>query len=107
MVPSKAVRQGMLGDYQIGFYPETPLKGHRIDVPPKGFIEVTRENEDTKVSPNFRIKEFLTKQKSGFPKCLVLDERLVFPLEAIGAHLEPRGWDAGDLFVMSGYRTPY
>ena len=107
MVPTSAVRQGVLNDYQIGFYPETPLKGNPIYVPPKGFIQVTRENEDTKVSPNFRIKEFLTKQKGGYPKYLVLDERLVFLLEAIGAHLEPRGWDAGDFFVMSGYRTPY
>ncbi len=107
MVPSNAVRQGVLNDYQIGFYPETPLKGNPIYVPPKGFIEVTRDNEDTKVSPNFRIKEFLTKQKSGYPKYLVLDERLVFLLEAIGTHLEPRGWDAEDIFVMSGYRTPY
>ena len=107
MVPSNAVRQGVLNEYQIGFYPATPLKGSPIYVPPKGFIQVTRENEDTKISPNFRIKEFLTKQKSGYPKYLVLDERLVFLLEAIGAHLEPRGWDSGDLFVMSGYRTPY
>ena len=37
----------------------------------------------------------------------MLDERLVFLLEAIGAHLKPLGWDAGDIFVMSGYRTPY
>ena len=59
------------------------------------------------MSPNFRIKEFLAKQKGGYPKYLVLDERLVFLLEAIGAHLEPLGWDAGDIFVMSGYRTPY
>jgi hypothetical protein len=107
MVPSRSVRDGVLNAYQIGFYPETPLKGNPIYLPPKGFIEVTRDNEDTKVSPNFRIKEFLTKQKSGYPKYLVLDERLVFLLEAIGAHLEPRGWDAGDIFVMSGYRTPY
>jgi hypothetical protein len=107
MVPSKTVRQGVLNDYQIGFYPETPLKNNPIYIPPKGFIEVTSENEDTKVSPNFRIKEFLTKQKSGYPKYLVLDERLVYLLEAIGAHLEPRGWDAGDIVVMSGYRTPY
>ena len=107
MVPSKAVREGVLNAYQIGFYPDTPLKGNPIYVPPKGFIEVTKDNEDTKVSPNFRVKEFLTKQKSGYPKYLVLDERLVFLLEAIGAHLEPRGWDAGDIFVMSGYRTPY
>ena len=107
MVPSTAVRKGVLNEYQIGFYPDTPLKGNPIYVPPKGFIEVTRENEDTKVSPNFRIKEFLTKQKSGYPKYLVLDERLVYLLEAIGRHLEARGWDAGDIFVMSGYRTPY
>jgi hypothetical protein len=107
MVPSKAVREGVLNAYQIGFYPDAPLKGNPIYVPPKGFIEVTKDNEDTKVSPNFRVKEFLTKQKSGYPKYLVLDERLVFLLEAIGAHLEPLGWDAGDIFVMSGYRTPY
>lgn len=107
MVPSTAVRHGALNAYQIGFYPDTPLKGNPIYSAPKGFIEVTRENEDTKVSPNFRIKEFLTKQKSGYPKYLVLDERLVYLLEAIGTHLEARGWDAGDIFVMSGYRTPY
>jgi hypothetical protein len=107
MVPSKAVRGGVLNEYQIGFYPDTPLKGNPIYLPPNGFIEVTRENEDTKVSPNFRVKEFLTKQKSDYPKYLVLDERLVFLLEAIGKHLEPRGWGADDMFVMSGYRTPY
>jgi hypothetical protein len=107
MVPSNTVRRGVLNEYQIGAYPDTPLRGNPIYIPPKGFIEVTRDNEDTKVSPGFRIKEFLTKQKSGYPKYLVLDERLVFLLEAIGAHLEPRGWDSEDIFVMSGYRTPY
>ena len=107
MVPSKAVTNGVLNRYDIGEYPESPLKGNPIYIPPNGFIEVTRQNEDTKVSPNFRIKEFLAKQKGDYPKYLVLDERLVFLLEAIGAHLKPLGWDAGDIFVMSGYRTPY
>jgi len=107
MVPSNTVREGVMNQYQIGFYPDTPLKGNPIYIPPKGFIEVTKDNEDTRVSPNFRINQFLTKQKSGYPKYLVLDERLVSLLEAIGAHLEPRGWDADDIFIMSGYRTPY
>ena len=107
MVPAARVLNGVLNDYQIGFYPETPLKGNPIYVAPKGLIEVTRDNEDAKVSENFRIKQFLTKQKSGYPKYLVLDERLVYALEAIGRHLETRGWDADDIFVMSGYRTPY
>jgi hypothetical protein len=107
MVPATAVSKGVLNAFMIGAYPATPLKGNPIYIPPKGFIEVTKDNEDTKVSPNFRIKEFLTKQKSGYPKYLVLDERLVYLLEAIGAHLEASGWDAGDIFVMSGYRTPF
>jgi uncharacterized protein YcbK (DUF882 family) len=107
MVPSSEARNGVLNGFQIGSYPGTPLKGNPIYVAPNGFIEVTRENEDTKVSPNFRIKHFLTKQKSNYPKYLVLDERLVYLLEAIGAHLDSRGWDADDIFVMSGYRTPF
>jgi hypothetical protein len=107
MVPSSQVRKGVLNGFKIGLYPETPLEGNPIYLPPQGFVEVTRENEDTRVSPNFRIKEFLTKQKSGYPKYVVLDERLLVLLERIGAHLEPRGWDADDLFVMSGYRTPF
>jgi len=107
MVPSTAVRDGVLNEFRIGAYPDKPLKGNPVYIPPKAFIEVTKANEDTKVSPNFRIKEFLTKQTGGYPKYLVLDERLVFLLEAIGTQLEARGWDAGDIFVMSGYRTPY
>ena len=52
---------------------------------------MTKDNEDTQVSPHFRVKQFLTKQKSDYPKYLVLDERLIFVLEAIGSHLEAAG----------------
>ena len=107
MVPATAVSKGFLNGYQIGTYPATQLGGKPSYIPPKGFIEITKDNEDTKVSPNFRIKQFLTKQKSGYPKYVVLDERLVYVLEAIGRHLEPRGWKADDIFVMSGFRTPF
>jgi len=107
MVPATQVRQGVLNNYRVGFYPETPLRGNPIYVPPQGFVEVTRETEDTKISENFRIKQFLTKQTSGYPKYVVVDERLVFLLEAIGRHLRPLGWSADDIFVMSAYRTPF
>jgi hypothetical protein len=107
MVPSTQVRKGVLNNFQIGPYPKVPLRGNPIYRPPNAFVEVTKENEDTKVSPHFRIGQFLTKQRSGYPKYLVLDERLVYLLEGIGRHLEPRGWDADDIFVMSGYRTPF
>ena len=107
LVPSTAVRHGVLNGFHIGSYPAEPLKGNPIYVAPRGFVEVTRQTEDTKVSPNFRIGQFLTKQKGGYPKYLVLDERLVYVLEAIGRKLEPRGWDADDITIMSGYRTPF
>jgi hypothetical protein len=107
MVPAGNVQKGFLNGFQIGSYPSTQLGGKPSYIAPKGFIEVTKENEDTKVSPNFRLKHFLTKQKGGYPKYMVLEERLVYVLEAIGRHLESHGWGADDIFVMSGYRTPY
>ncbi len=107
MVPATRATKGVLNNYRIGFYPDTPLKGNPIYIPPAGFIEVTRDNEDTKLSRHFRIKQFVTKQVSGYPKYVVLDERLIVLLETIGRTLEPLGWDAGDIFVMSGYRTPF
>lgn len=107
MVPATDAHNGVLNGYEIGFYPATPLKGHPAYLPPRGFIEVTEDNQDTKISPHFRIRQFLTKQKSGYPKYLALDERLIYLLEAIGKNLEPLGYDADDLFIMSGYRTPF
>jgi len=107
MVPIAQVQNGMLNGYQIGSYPAKPLNGNAAYLPPKGLIEVTQANEDAKVAPDFRLKQFLTKQKSGYPKYLVLDERLVYALEAIGRNLAPLGYSAGDIVVMSGYRTPF
>ncbi len=107
MVPASRVQGGVLNGFRIGSYPARRPDGNPAYVPPRGFIEVTRSNQDTKVSPHFRLKQFLTKQQGGYPKYLVLDERLLFVLESIGAKLQSRGWDAGDMVVMSGYRTPF
>jgi hypothetical protein len=107
MMPASDVRNGFLKGFEIGAYPSKPLNGNPAYVAPIGFIEVTKDNEDTKVSPHFRLKQFLTKQKSDFPKYLVLDERLIYVLEALGKELEPLGFAADDIFVMSGYRTPF
>jgi hypothetical protein len=105
MVPATQVKGGMLNGFRIGSYPAKPLNGNPSYLPPKGFIEVTKDNDDTKISPHFRIKQFLTKQAGDYPRYLVLDERLIYVLETIGKNLE--GFSADDIFVMSGYRTPY
>jgi hypothetical protein len=107
MVPAAEARNGVLNGYRIGAYPAKPLNGNAAYIPPKGYVEVTKENEDTKISPHFRLKQFLAKQQSGYPKYLVLDERLIYVLEGIGKNLEALGFDADDVVVMSGYRTPF
>jgi hypothetical protein len=108
MVPASAVRDGVLNGYRIGEYPAQPLNGQAIYRPPAGFVEVTRKNEDTKVSPHFRLKQFVCKQgpPDQFPKYIVLHERLPLKLEAVLQLVNSLGIDADTLYVMSGYRTP-
>jgi hypothetical protein len=109
MVLASAVRGGMLNGYRIGEYPTRPPNGSPIYRPPLGFVEVTRKNEDTKVSPHFRLKQFVCKQGSPdqFPKYIVLQERLPLKLEAVLQQVNSLGFDAETLQVMSGYRTPF
>lgn len=107
MVNASAVKEGFLNGYRIGDYPTKPLRGDPIYQPPTGFIEVTDDNEDTRVSPHFRVKQFLSHQASDFPKYIVLNEGLIVALELIGRALEPLNLDADDIHVMSGFRTPF
>jgi Peptidase M15 len=109
MVPATAVKHGMLNGYRIGAYPATPRNGNPLYVPPPGFIEVTKENQETKVSPHFVLKQFLCKEDTSkqFPKYIVLNERLPLKLEAILERVNTRGIKADSLHIMSAYRTPF
>ncbi len=99
---------GRIGAYRIGSWPferaapRNPAYGN-----PAGFIEVTRENQNTHVSTHFRLRDFLTKdQRDVWPKYLVLDERLIDKLELVIQDLRGRGYDVRRMAVMSGFRTP-
>src|SRR5581483_3148857 len=109
MVPARNVRDGALNGYRIGRYPARPLNGNPVYAAPAGFIEVTRDNQDTKVSPHFRLRQFLCKEDTSktFPKYVVLNDRLPLKLEAILEGLNAAGYHADTLHVMSAYRTPY
>lgn len=108
MVPATAVgKDGRLNGYRIDSYPSQPLRGLDIYLPPTGFVEVTHENQDVRVSPNFTLGEFLAKQKSDFPKYLVLRSSLLLKLENILATLNNEGHAVSDFVIMSGYRTPF
>lgn len=107
MVPLASVQGESLNGYRIGHYPSSPLKGLAIYRPPAGFVEVTPENHRTPVAPHFTLEQFLCKQEGGWPKYVVLRERLLLKLEAILEEVNRRGHRAGTLAVLSGYRTPY
>jgi hypothetical protein len=107
MVPRSQVKNGWLNGYRIGSYPDKPLNGNPNYLPPRGFIEVTPENMHTKVSPHFTLGQFLCKQEGGFPKYIVLKERLLLQLEHILEESNRLGYRANTFHVMSGYRTPW
>jgi len=107
MVPADRVTpSGRLNGYRIGTYPARPLNGNPLYLPPPGFIEVTRDNEDEPVSPRFRLGQFTSKQSKDFPKYVVLEPALIARLEQLAGRLEALDLPS-KLHVMSGYRTPY
>lgn len=99
---------GRIGQYLIGFWPGEHRRVTTVAYQnPRGFFEVTRENQDTWVSEHFRVRDFLTKGQAGtWPKYLVLREDLVDKLELVITDLNSRGILVRHMSVMSGFRTP-
>lgn len=107
MVPLERAAGGQVNGYRIGSYPAEPLRGLEVYEPPDGLVEVLPWMEDAHVSPHFRIGQFLCKQADGYPKYVVLDERLPRKLETILEKLNEEGVDVDGFQVMSGFRTPF
>ena len=113
--PRSEKQNGRVGLYYIGNW-----RGERGEVigaprsaptdryqPPSGFIEVTPENANTRVSEHFKLRDFLTHdQPNVWPKFLVLELRNVDKLELVLTDLQQHGVDVSGVTVMSGFRTP-
>lgn len=107
MIPYERLRGESLNGYRIGKYASTPLKQLPTYKPPRGFIEVTQENQETLIAPHFKLKQFLCKQNGDYPKYAVLSERLLMKLELILEQVNEKGYRCDTFHIMSGYRTPY
>jgi uncharacterized protein YcbK (DUF882 family) len=109
LVPFAAKKEGRIGLYYLGRWPfegggRPPSSSYAN---PSGFVEVTRENRDLRVSEHFRLGDFLTKdQPDVWPKYVLLDPRLLDKLELLIQELEAQGHDVRHMAVMSGFRTP-
>ena len=104
---SQKVRAWLNG-YRLGYWPQE--KGRLRSEAyrnPEGFIEVTPENEDTRVSEHFRLRDFVSHdQKDVWPKYVVLREPLLDKLELVIEDLNDHGVNAEGMRVRSGFRTP-
>ena len=103
-VPKERLEGEYLNGYRVGRYPRPPRPIYNH---PDGFIEVTPENLDVRVSPHFKLRQFVCKQQSGYPKYLVLDRSLLTKLEILLERFNAAGYHANSFNVMSGYRTPH
>lgn len=113
MLPFESKVGGKIGTYRIGSWPGERGARGPSKAPadryanPKGFIEVTRENQSTPVSEHFTLGDFLTHdQQNVWPKYLVLSPRLIDKLELVLKDLEAHGINTKGVHVMSGFRTP-
>lgn len=106
MIPLEEAENGKLNEYNIGYYPVPKDKTY---LPPEGVIEVNKANENTLLSPNYQLKDFLSnqKQKFNYPNYVVLSERLLLKLELLTAVAQHAGIPFQRFTIMSAYRTPY
>jgi uncharacterized protein YcbK (DUF882 family) len=106
--PASAEKGGRIGFYYIGSWPSA--KGNNLNAKysaPGGFIEVTKDEQNTALSDHFQLRNFFPHdQQNVWPKYIVVDMKLVDKLELVLADLEKRGIPSAGVTVMSGFRTP-
>jgi uncharacterized protein YcbK (DUF882 family) len=96
-----------INTYHVGWWP-----GERKMMPgnysnPVGFIEVTQDNADLRLSTHFSLRSFITHdQARTWPKYVVLREELLDKLELVLGVLESQGIATRNVVVLSGFRTP-
>jgi hypothetical protein len=108
LVPFAEKKEGRIGGYSIGFWPfEASAPRSPAYASPTGFVEVTKENRDLKISSHLELRDFLSREQDDvWPKYLVLEPRLLDKLELIMQELDATARDVDSLHVMSGFRTP-
>jgi uncharacterized protein YcbK (DUF882 family) len=106
--PAAEKKGGRLGLYYIGNWPAARKGRPGVNYePPSGFIEVTRETQNTQLSDHFKLRDFFPHdQQNVWPKYIVVDTKLIDKLELVLSDLQGRGINPRGVRVMSGFRTP-
>ena len=107
LTPISEKKGEYLHEYRIGNYPIKPLNANPIYYRPKGFFEVTSKNLDLSLTPHLKLRQFLCKQKSDFPKYLIVRERLLLKLEYLLKKANENNINIETFGFISGFRTPF
>lgn len=107
LTPISEKRGEYLTGYRIGYYPMVTTQTNPIYYRPGGFFEVTKDNQDMLLTPHFKLSQFLCKQNSGYPKYLIVRERLLLKLEYLLELVNDNGYHINTFGFISGFRTPY
>ncbi len=105
MVPFESLKAGRLCGVTIGRYPAENLFPNFTR--PKGFIVVTPDLMEVKVSPRYTLGEFVPHQPECWPRYIVLREELLVKLEALTDYVQAKGHRFDKFHIISGFRAPY
>jgi hypothetical protein len=107
MVPyAELDSRGYLRGAHIGRYPATSPSFPNF-TKPRGFIEVTPDNIDVRVSDRYTVRDFMPRNGDGWPKYIVLREELLVKLEMFTDMVNDAGYACDRLTIFSGYRSPF
>ncbi len=108
LVPLSAKRAGRIGNYVLGTWPFE--NGGRPKspayFPPRGFVQVTPQNEDLHLSAHIRLRDYVTKgQTEVWPKYIAVSPRELDKIELTIQEMEREGYPFR-LGVISAFRNP-
>ena len=106
MVPMETLERGTVNGYRVGDFPQEPYRDLPQYLPPRGFIPLTPAG-DLRVSPHFTLAQFPCKGPPGFPKYVVLSEKLLLKLELLLERANQAGVETPTFELLSGFRSPW
>lgn len=108
LTPFRNGVEDRLQGYRVGQYTKRLFRGLSSYAEPRGFINLADGPGDLKVSPHFRLGQFICKQQPGHdPTFLLIRPQTLVKLETLLEAAREKGWEAETLHVMSGFRTPF
>jgi len=107
LVPFSRVRNGKIGSFEIGTYPNPKERNNSPHYQlPIGFIKVNKADAGINISENYKLGDFLAHNYSKWPQYVLVDEKLVLKMELATRELRARGLMKTRFKVFSAFRPP-